>query len=49
MLKDPNSDKPLIQVNYKNEKKTFTVEEILAMELKKIKEIARTRSKRCCH
>ena len=40
VLKDPNSDKPLIQVNYKNEKKTFTVEEILAMELKKIKEIA---------
>ena len=35
-----NDDKPLIEVDYKNEKKTFQPEEISSMILKKMKEIS---------
>ena len=37
---DPDSNRPQFQITYKNEQKKLYVEEILAMELQKIKEIA---------
>jgi L1 cell adhesion molecule like protein len=39
-LKPDNDNKPLIEVNYKEEEKTFTPEEISSMILVKMKEIA---------
>ena len=40
LVKDDNSDRILIEVIYKNEKKKLYIEEILALELKFLKKIA---------
>ena len=40
VVKDSDSDKPKIEITYKNEKKQLYIEEILAMELLKLKQIA---------
>ena len=37
IIKDPESNRPKLQVSYQGQKKNFFVEEILAMELQKIK------------
>ena len=42
LVKDENSDRILIEVIYKNEKKKLYIEEILALELKFLKKIATT-------
>ena len=41
VIKDTKSNKPLIQVNYKGEKKSFYPEEISAMLLSKMKQITK--------
>ena len=40
IIKDPESNKPKLQINYQDQTKSFYIEEILAMELQKIKLIA---------
>ena len=40
VIKNPNSNKPLIQVNYKKEKKNFEPEEISAMIIQKMKQMS---------
>ena len=40
IVKDLNSNRPQVQMTYKNQIKTFYAEEILAMELQKLKEKA---------
>ena len=40
IIKDPNSDRPKIQITENNENKEFYIEEIIALEFQKLKKIA---------